>query len=459
MAAEIATKAIAHHTAGLEQAVARFATSLAYEDIPEAVRHQARRALVNILATGFAGCREPAIDKALKVLSAHSPSGNAVLVGRAERCDPLLAAFLNAMAANIHDYDDTHPRTVMHPSAPVVPALMAVAQEQRTSGRAFLTAFIAGAEAECRIGNAVSPAHYARGWHITSTCGVIGSALAASTLLRLDEGAAVSAIANAAVQACGMVQALGTMSKSISVGNAARNGLISARLAREGFTGPADVLGGEFGFIGLYSDTPKPEDVTEGLWERWEFASNTYKPYPVGVVLNPVVDAALELREQGLADPADIDTVTIRAHPLLRERTDRPDVESGRLSQVSAQHALSVAILKGRAGVAEFSDAAVAETRGRRPQIRFVDETERDIYSIEMRVDMKDGRVFTAVVEGARGSAANPMSDDNLSEKFRRHAEPIGLRNVDSLLERLWRIDESEDCGRVFGACGGEART
>ncbi|WEX08049.1 MmgE/PrpD family protein [Chelativorans sp. AA-79] len=442
----------------IEETLARFVTGLAYEDIPEAVRHQARRALVNILATGFAGCREAAIEKAFKVLSSYSPPGNAVLVGRAERCDPLLAAFLNAMAANIHDYDDTHPRTVMHPSAPVVPALMALAQEQRTSGRAFLTAFVAGAEAECRIGNAVSPAHYARGWHITSTCGVIGSAIAASALLRLDKRAAVSAIGNAAVQACGMVQALGTMSKSISVGNAARNGLISAHLAREGFTGPADVLDGEFGFIRLYSDTPNPEEVTEGLGERWEFASNTYKPYPVGVVLNPVVDAALELREQGLADPAAVERVTIHAHPLLRERTDRPDVESGRLSQVSAQHAFSIAVLKGRAGVAEFSDGAVAETKGRRPQIRFVDEAERDIYSIQMRVEMNDGKVFTAAVDGARGSAANPMSDDDLSEKFRRHAESVGLRNVDSLLERFWRIDESEDCGRIFADCSAEVR-
>lgn len=442
---------------GAGEAVARFATGLAYEDIPEAVRHQARRSLINILATGFAGCREAAIDKALKVLSPHSASGNAALVGRPERCDPLLAAFLNAMAANIHDYDDTHPRTVIHPSAPVVPALMALAQLQATSGRAFLTAFVAGAEAECRIGNAVSPAHYARGWHITSTCGVFGSALAASALLRLDERAAVSAIGNAAVQACGMVQALGTMSKSISVGNAARNGLVSAYLAREGFAGPADVLDGEFGFIPLYSDTPDPEEVTKELGERWEFASNTYKPYPVGVVLNPVVDAALELREKGLSDPAAIKTVTIRAHPLLRERTDRPDVESGRLSQVSAQHALSIAILKGTAGVAEFSDVAVAETKGCRPPIEFIDEAQRDIYSIEMRVEMKDGSVFFTRVENARGSAANPMSDDDLSQKFARHARSVGLRNVDGLLESLWRIDRIEDCGGVFATCAVEA--
>lgn len=456
--AEIATATATSRPAGVGEVVARFATGLAYEDIPEAVRHQARRSLVNILATGFAGCRETAIDKALKVLSPHSASGNAVLVGRSEKCEPLLAAFLNAMAANIHDYDDTHPRTVIHPSAPVVPALMALAQQQATSGRAFLTAFVAGAEAECRIGNAVSPAHYARGWHITSTCGVFGSALAAGALLRLDERAAISAIGNAAVQACGMVQALGTMSKSISVGNSARNGLISAQLAREGFTGPEDVLDGEFGFITLYSDTPNPGDVTDGLGERWEFASNTYKPYPVGVVLNPVVDAALDLREKGLSDPAAIGTATIRAHPLLRERTDRPDVESGRLSQVSAQHAFAIAILKGRAGVAEFTDSAVAETMGRRPSMHFVDEAGRDIYSIDMRVEMKDGSVLTATVENARGSAANPMSDDDLSQKFARHAKSVGLDNVDGLLESLWRIDENEDCGRIFAGCATEAR-
>ena len=231
-------------TGHVERALTRFAVGLDLTDVPAAVAHQGRRALVNIVATSFAGCREPAVDTALRVLSPYSSGGRVALLGRRETADMLLAAFVNAMAANIHDFDDTHPATIIHPSAPVVPALAALAQTRRTAGRAFLAAFLAGAEALCRIGNAVYPSHYVRGWHITSTCGVFGSALGASSLLGLDAEAAGWAIGNAAAQSSGMVQALGTMSKSISVGGAARNGLLAALLAREGFSGPDDTLSG-----------------------------------------------------------------------------------------------------------------------------------------------------------------------------------------------------------------------
>ncbi|HEX5958312.1 MAG TPA: MmgE/PrpD family protein, partial [Hyphomicrobiaceae bacterium] len=325
----------------IEHRLAGFAVDLDFSSIPDAVIQQARRALVNVLATSFAGCREPAVEKALHVLAPCSAAGTVALVGRPETADVLSAAFINAMAANIHDFDDTHPATIIHPSAPVVPALAALAQTRKVSGRTFLAAFVAGAEAECRIGNAISPGHYARGWHITSTCGVIGSALGAARLLGLDSQRAVWAMANAAVQSSGLVQALGTMSKSISVGGAARNGLVAALLAETGFSGPDDVLTGECGLLTLYGDgAPDLGAVAGGLGSDWTFATNTYKPYPVGVVLNAVIDAALELRRRGLDDPARIRSVTVHANPLLRQRTDRPEVESGRLSQVSLQHAL-----------------------------------------------------------------------------------------------------------------------
>ena len=174
------------------------------------------------------------------------------------------------------------------------------------------------------------------------------------------------------------------------------------------------------------------------------------------MVLNAVIDAALDLRSQGLADPSLVRSVTVHAHPLLRERTDRPDVDSGRLSQVSLQHAIAIVLMRGRAGLDEFSDAAVAATRGRRPRVVFIDEPQRDIYALAMRVEMTDGRALQSEIASARGSAGNPMSDDDLSDKLRRHAAAVGFAqdHIDGLLERLWRIDALDDCGALFAACG-----
>lgn len=325
----------------VEAAIAGFVETTPWEAIPEAVRHQARRAIVNILATGFAGAGE--IDVLLAALRPFSGPPSAGLVGRAERVDAALAAFLNAATANVHDFDDTHTPTIVHPTAPV-----ALAETRPVSGRALLRAFVLGAEVECRLGNALTPAHYARGWHVTSTCGPFGAALGVGALLGLDRRRLIAAISAAAAQAAGLVETLGTMAKSVSVGNAARGGLLAALLAQAGLDGPAAPLSGTRGFARVFADPPDLAALVDGLGARWEFGGNTYKPYPVGVVLNPVIDACLRLRGEGLAWD-DTVRVTLRGHPLLRQRTDRPDATTGRESQVSAQHAIAVALKTGAA--------------------------------------------------------------------------------------------------------------
>ncbi|MGD8809775.1 MAG: MmgE/PrpD family protein, partial [Gammaproteobacteria bacterium] len=342
--------AAAERPGSITRRLAAFAAGTRWEDIPETVRHEAKRSLLNGFATALGGCREPAIEKSLSVLQRFSARPDCGIVGRRERGDMLLAAYVNAMSANIFDFDDTHPATIIHPTAPVAPALFAFAETERRDGAALLRAFILGGEIECRLGNAVSPYHYARGWHITSTCGVFGAAVGIGALAGLSEAQFGWALANASVQAAGLVEALGTMSKSISVGNAARNGITSALLAAADFSGPAAPLEGARGFLPVYADAPKRDALLDGLGETWEIAKNTYKPYPVGVVLNPVMEACLDLHRAGAFAVEEVAEVELTGNPFLQQRTDRPDVATGRESQVSAQHAIAIALRRGRAG-------------------------------------------------------------------------------------------------------------
>jgi 2-methylcitrate dehydratase PrpD len=432
-----------------EEIVAAFVETTPWEAIPEAVRHQARRSILNILATGFAGAGEAAIDTALAVMRPFSGPPTAHLVGRPERVDAALAAFLNAAAANIHDFDDTHPPTIIHPTAPVAPALFAFAEEREIPGRELLRAFVLGAEVECRLGNALTPYHYARGWHITSTCGGFGAALGVGALLGLDRRRLIWAIGNAAAQAAGLVETLGTMAKSVSVGNAARGGLLAALLAQADFDGPSAPLSGVRGFARVFADPPDFAALVDDLGTHWEFGRNTYKPYPVGVVLNPVVDACLQLRAGGLAWDA-VARVTLRGNPLLRERTDRPDVATGRESQVSAQHAIAVVLKSGRADPAAFSDRAVAETLGRRPAVTFVDEPERDIASVEIEAWSRDGVRHAATIHAAKGTPQNPLSDDEIADKLRTQARASGFPgDVAALVAAVWSLDDQPDAAVV----------
>ncbi len=432
-----------------EQRVAAFVASTPWEAIPEAVRHQARRSILNILATGFAGAGEAAIATALAVMQPFSGPPTAHLVGRAERVDAALAAFLNAAAANIHDFDDTHPATIIHPTAPVAPALFAFAEGREVPGRDLLRAFVLGAEVECRLGNALTPYHYTRGWHITSTCGPVGAALGVGALLGLDRRRLVFAIGSAVAQAAGLVETLGTMAKSVSVGNAARGGLLAALLAERDFDGPPAPLSGVRGFARVHADPPDLAALSDGLGERWEFGRNTYKPYPVGVVLNPVIDACLQLRAEGLAWDA-VARVTLHGHPLLRQRTDRPDVATGRESQLSAQHAIAIVLKSGTADPAAFSDPAATETLGRRPKVAFVDEPGWNIAAIRMEVETRDGARRTASVAAAKGSPDNPLSDAEIAAKLRAQAEAAEFPgDVEALIDAVWSLDSQPDAAVV----------
>lgn len=436
---------------GLEVELAAFAAGLRWQDIPPEVRHEAKRSILNIIATCFSGCREPAVEKALATMAPFSSGGGSWLVGRAERCDPTLAAFLNAMAANIFDYDDNHPNTIIHPSAPLAPALFAFAGHRPVTGQDLLRAFVLGGEIECRLGNAISPYHYARGWHITSTCGIFGAAMGAGALAALNAQQFVWALGNACAQAGGLVETLGTMAKSLSVGNAARLGLLSALLAADDYSGPPAPLSGERGFLKVYCDEPDPGALTGGLGEVWEIAKNTYKPYPAGIVLNPVIDAALAFARRPGFRVADVVGVELRGHPLLRQRTDRPGVATGREAQVSAQHAIAVAFRHGEAGLDAFSDAAVAETlRDGRPEVRFVDDPTMDIAGVQAMFRMADGTSETLTIEAARGSPANPLTDAELEEKLTMLAGRVGFsRPIRPLIDAIWHLDTLQDASEV----------
>ncbi|MEZ5935802.1 MAG: MmgE/PrpD family protein, partial [Alphaproteobacteria bacterium] len=257
-----------------EAELARFAAECRFEKIPESVRHEAKRSLVNIFGTALAGCREPAIETMLATMQPFAGAPSAGLIGRPERTDAALAACLNAAAANIFDFDDTHEATIIHPAAPVFAALFAAAESREKTGAEVLRGVVLGGEVTCRIGLALAPGHYARGWHITSTAGVFGAAAGTGTLLGLPPDKMKHALAAAAGQSAGLVETLGTDAKSLSVGASARGGLLAALLAEAGFTGPSAPLTGTRGFLNVYGDPPSPDALLADLGECWEIAAN-----------------------------------------------------------------------------------------------------------------------------------------------------------------------------------------
>jgi 2-methylcitrate dehydratase PrpD len=433
--------------------LAQFVVASTWQDIPTEARREARRTVVNFVGAALGGCRDVAVELALRALGPFFGPPQATVIGRSERPDALSAAFLNAVAANVLEFDDTHLRTVIHPAAPVLPALFALSELRPVRGEELLHALILGVEAECRVGNAVSPTHYRRGWHITSTCGVFGAAAAAGKLLRLDCRQMVWALGNAAAQSAGLIESLGSMAKSISVGNAARNGLAAALLAEQGFTGADQAIEGIYGFAKVMSDEVDFSAITDELGDRWEILANAYKPYPCGVVLFPVIDGCLELRESHALAADNIAKVTVRGHPLLRMRADRPDVTSGREAKVSIQHSVAVAFLYGAAGLVQYTDQCVAEPAvlDFRRRVIVEEDPAIPVETAFVTVRTTDGGTLVSHVTKARGTMARPMSDAELEAKFHDLAA-YGAPAIEprQLLQRLWAIEHESDVGRVI---------
>jgi 2-methylcitrate dehydratase PrpD len=418
------------------------------EDIPPAAMHEAKRALVNFFACALSGSADPDIDRLLSVVVGVSGTGNAPVIGRSERLNPLDMAFVNAASANVFDFDDTHPETIIHPTAPVAPALLALAAGRKVSGRDLLHAFVLGVEVECRLGNAISPGHYRSGWHITSSCGVFGAAAAAAKLLGLNVNGTTRALGIAASQASGLVEALGTSAKSVGVGNAARNGVLAALLAKAGATAPERPIEGRYGFLAIASNKPQTDRLTTGLGHTWEILTNTYKPYPCGVVLNPVVDACLLLRQAhpGIVDC--IDDIEVRGNVLLKERTDRPPVNTGREGQVSARHTVAVVLLQGAAGIAQFQDAAVHNAAARRlgSKVRVVVDEALTAGAVEVRLRMSSGETVRQRVDHAKGSPERPLSDADIEAKLRTLAgDAAPWLDTSALADQVWQLEQQAD--------------
>ncbi|WP_315831546.1 MmgE/PrpD family protein [Bradyrhizobium prioriisuperbiae] len=436
-------------------ALASFAARARWQDFPEPVRQATRRSLLNGLSTALGSAHDPAVDAIARTLRTFSGPEQATLIGRRERMDAASAAFVNAVAINLLDFDDTHMPTIIHPTAPVAPVALALAEWRGLSGLRLLESFAIGAEIECRIGLAVTPGHYARGWHITSTCGVFGAAAAAVKLLDIDDERTANALGIAASLSAGLVENLPTAAKNAGVGNAARSGLLAALLAGNGQRAAATALEGPLGWARATGDEPDVTALTGDLGRRWEFARNTFKPYPAGIVMHAVIDACLALRSEHALDPGRIASVTVTGDALLLARGDRV-VTNDRDARVSIHHCAAVALLHGEADVREFSetivfDPVVVALRGK---VRAELDPSMPVGAACVAIKLTSGRSVTHTVLNARGSLEQPLSDADIEAKLRKHASAGAPGcDADRIIEAVWTLDrDDEGLSRLIAA-------
>ena len=438
--------------------LAEKANSICLDKLPKEAVHVAKRAIADTIGVAIAGSKSDFLPIIENASSAAPKDGLATKFGQAGRLAPLDAAFINGIAAHALDFDDCSTTIGGHPSAPIVPALIALGESRKAGGKDILQAYITGFEVETHLARAVMPYHYEKGWHPTATLGVFGAAAACGRLLGLDTGKLATALAISTSLVCGHKANFGTPAKPLHVGQAARNGLMAALLADGGMNANLAAFEHDQGFFSLYGDgEANLSDCMAKVLDDWEGELEILKPgisikqHPCCGSAHSAIDAARKLYQQfGPFDRQAVDNIEIAAHRRRLQHTNRPKPQDGLAAKFSVQFLTSKALCTGSIRLEDFVDGAFMK-----PQIVALSEGivvtphERDDeFLAEVNVTMSDGSRHSANASTRLGRGPeNPMSDRELEEKFLDcSGNVLGQSAAQGVFEDLMLLDH---CGSI----------
>lgn len=445
--------------------IAHFAANIRANGLPLALQQDVKRRVMDTLGIELAASNLAPAQTVEKVIAEWGGNPQVSLVGRSQKYPASSAALFNGTAAHSLDFDDTHLPSVLHPSACIIPAAFAVAEAQRSPGRALLAAIAVGDELTVRIGMAGynrelgNSVFFEKGLHATSIAGTLGAAAAAAMLYGLDEAGIGHAIAIAASMGAGIIEAnrTGGSVKRIHCGWAAHAGISAALLARHGMTGPPTVFEGRFGFLQAYLDQQADaEALTRGLGEEWELPRIFFKPYPTNHFTHAGIDAARLLRAQGL-DITQIARIELAVPGAVLRTIAQPAEEkaqpvTGYAAQFSGPFTVATSLVGGGGlGVSteDFTEEAIHDPvkLGLSARVYCIASEECDRifpnqFPAILRVFLHDGAIHEARVFSNRGGPENPLSDKELSVKFTANANTVlPMTQIAQLIKAIEALD------------------
>jgi 2-methylcitrate dehydratase PrpD len=445
-------------TTPVMDALVDFVLSLELAALPRDVVEAAERSVTDWLGTAVRGAREPLADAIGAVVAAAGGEAQATVVGRRLRTSALFAALANGAQCHALDFDDTHLPSIVHGSASVAPVALALGEWRHASGAELLAAFVAGFEVETRIGRVIGRLLMDRGCHVTANLGHLGAAAAAARLLRLDAHQLANAFGVAGTQAAGLAASFGTMAKPLHPGKAAMNGLLSALLAREGFTGSTAIFDGPGSFSETLVGVTDLSGAVEDLGKRWELTENSTKFYAACHLTHAAIDAARAIRAQASPAADAVASVHCRVHPLVLKVANQREPKTDLEAKFSVAYCTASALLRGEAGEAEFSEARVGDPAVRGVMARVTPEADESlaIGSATMTVRLTDGRVLEHRVPAATGTPENPGTREDVERKFRRLAETVlPAERVTALAGMLRGLATLPDIAKLADAAAG----
>ena len=408
--------------------LARRINAVKYEDLPDAAIHWARVGILDLVGCTIAGSDYEGTRILTEVLDPKP--GPALIFGSARRVGTLDAAMINGIASHALDFDDCNNTFGGHPSAPLLPGLFALADELGSDGREFITAYVAGFEAGCKISMGVNMYQYTRGWHPTGTLGVFCAAAACARLLKLTDEQTAVAMAVAASFSSGIKSNFGTMTKPLHPGQSTRNGLLAALLAKKGFTANHESFEHKQGYFEVFNGKGNYDiDAIFATWgQPWDIVEPgiAIKSYPCCGSTHPAVDIMLQLASEHDLKPEQVQRIDSWTHARRLEHTNRPDPRSETDAKFSVQYCLLRALADRKITIEQFEGDAWKDVRIRNMLSRVhaapytTAQFPEDMhFGAEVKVTLKDGRVLSGKVNECFGRTSdNPLPADILKSKF-----------------------------------------
>jgi 2-methylcitrate dehydratase PrpD len=462
--------------------VARFVTRTQPARILRNVMHLGKRSLLDGLGLALAGNAAESghvVRNYLKTLGVPLYRG-ATVIGTAIKVPARFAAFANGIAIHADDYDDTQLAVasdrvyglLTHPTAPALPAVLALAERDNRSGLDLLAAYQIAVEVETKLAEAINPRHYADGFHSTATFGAIGAAAGAARLLGLDAHQTAQALSLGASQAAGLRENFGTMTKPFHPGRSAESGIVAAELIKLGWTAAPDALEAKRGFFNAAGGGFDPAAIHGKLGKPWTFAMPgvSIKPHPSGSLTHPGMGAMLELIHAHDIRPSQVIKVRVGTNRHMPNTLIHRNPKNELQAKFSMEFCMAILLLERRAGLAQFTDAVVnrADVQSMMKKIEFGVHPEAEAAGYEkmttiIEIALQDGRTLHGRADFGKGSPANPMSDDEVADKFRECAAWGGLSRAHSekviaLVFDLERLPRTRDLTRLL-AIGGRGNT
>lgn len=431
--------------------LATFVGDLTAADVPDEALRLAERAILDTVGVTLAGAAAEAGETAAAV---SGGTGETTLLGRDETLPLSDAVFANATAGHALDFDDVALAAMDgHPSVPMVAPLLAVGEREGASGREILAAYVAGFETQCYVSRPISPGHYEGGWHATSTIGVFGAAGAVASLLELSPERIEDALGIAASSASGLKRNFGTTTKPIHAGHAARSGTTAALLAAEGATADRRAIDGERGFFDVYRGDGRPnlEDLPD-LGTRWSLLEDgiDVKKYPCCYYTHAAIYAASELADAHGLEPESIDEVAVTASQGAADALAHDDPVTGLEAKFSMPYLVASAIVLDRVDLAAFDEDCIDEPSVQsvreRVSLEVDDGLAYDSNAATVEITTRTGDSYERFQERPPGTHDDPLTDEELHEKFRMCADhapaPVAVDDALSTLDGLQSVSD-----------------